>query len=324
MYLSSQLNRSDRTVSAYRRNLEAFFDYILGVLKKDPQKFKFTDCSYDLVLNYSKYMQTEKKYSPSTVNQNLAAIKSYLRFVSDEDFSLVQVSLAINKVPELKVPKKIRTVLDNKYLTSLLEAPSNSIKGNRDQMILILLYDSAIRVSELVNIKMGDIKIQKSGDPTILINGKGRKQRTIEVSTNCGEHLKKYIKYYRNGCSKDSYLFYRVINGKEDCMTTRNIQKIVKKYSDIVRESLSNMPVTSPHTLRRTRATGLVRDGIALEVVSTLLGHEFLETTREYAYPSDEQMRTAINSACTCEPENEETPLWVGHEDDLKRLFGFK
>ena len=321
VFLMKQAGRSRHTRKAYKVTISQFYEYITAVKGVSPLKFRFSDCNYQLVLGFSQYMQEELKYKPGTVNQKLAAIKSYVKYVSDGDISMVQVYLAVKKVPELPVPKVQRPVMEKDVLVSYLDAPSYTRIGNRDRMILILLFDTAIRVSELVAITLGDVLLDNE-NPVILIHGKGRKERSLSVSDSAAKHLKAYVNaYHKEEKEPGKPLFYTIIHGKTNPMSVRNVERIVKKYGDMIRADHPDMPETTyPHLLRRSRATGLYRDGVPLEIVSTLLGHSNTETTRIYTSPSMDQLRSAMEKGNV--NGNEEEPLWKGKEDELKKMFG--
>ncbi len=97
-YLLRQEQRSKETIKAYRISLNEFFTYVTETAGKNVMKFRFSDCTYDFVLGYSQYLQEEKKLCNSTVNQRLAALKSYLKYVADGDISLVQVYIGVQKL----------------------------------------------------------------------------------------------------------------------------------------------------------------------------------------------------------------------------------
>ena len=121
VYLIKQAGRSRHTRKAYKVTISQFYDYITAVKGISPLKFRLSDCGYSLVLGFSQYMQEELKYKPGTVNQKLAAIKSYVKYVSDSDISMVQVYLSVKKVPELPVPKVQRPVMEKDALSSYLD-----------------------------------------------------------------------------------------------------------------------------------------------------------------------------------------------------------
>ncbi|NLB42468.1 MAG: tyrosine-type recombinase/integrase [Clostridiales bacterium] len=321
VFLPRQENRSPETVKAYKLSLTCFYNYVTTECKRSAIAFCFSDCTYDFVLKYLQYMQEKKKLANSTVNQRLAALKSYLRYVSDGNIALMQIYLGVQKVPLLKLYKLQRPIIEKNGLAMMLNKPLNTKIGNRDRMILIILFDTAIRISELLDITLGDISIEISA-PSILIHGKGKKQRVISLNDKTTGHLQEYIRVYHEiNSPADTHLFYTIIHGKMNRMSERNVERIVKKNADLVRKESPGFPDSCyPHMLRRTRATGLYRDGVPLEMISAILGHSSSETTKTYAIPSVEQMREALKKG---QEENQITEkLWEGKDDEIRRMFG--
>lgn len=321
LYLSRQMQRSPHTVKAYRTSLTSFYEYIKDVKGLDIMNFKFSDCTYEFVLSYSQYLQEEEKLSNGTVNQRLAALKSYMKYVADRDVRQFQVYMGIKKVPLLKLKKLQLPVMEKEGLQAFLEAPADTDKGNRDMVLLVLLFDTAVRVSELADITLGDVQLDTSS-PSILIHGKGKKERTVYLNPKTAEHLRNYVqRYHQPDASPDMPLFYTVIHGEVNHMSTRNIERIVKKYGDLARSEEEGVPDrVYPHLLRRSRATGLYRDGVPLEMISVILGHSYTETTKIYAIPSVEQLRNAMKRG-TPEPEDQEK-LWENREQEMRNMFG--
>lgn len=321
LYLLRQEQKSKETIKAYRISLNEFFTYVTETTGQNVMKFCFSDCTYDFVLGYSQYLQEEKKLCNSTVNQRLAAIKSYLKYVADGDISLIQIYIGVQKVPNLKTLKLQRPIINSADLSALLNKPSDTKFGRRDRVILIILFDTAIRVSELTGITIGDLTLDVA-HPTIVIHGKGKKSRCISLNKKCAEHVKKYVLHFHDtDAKKDDPLFYTVIHGEKHRMSTRNVERIVKKYADEIRQNHSNIPDSVyPHMFRRTRATGLYRDGVPLEMVSAILGHENSETTKIYAIPSAEQLREALEKGQPCEDKTDK--LWDGKTDEIRKMFG--
>ena len=321
IFLTRQEQRSPETVKAYRISLTIFYLYVTVEKGLKVMQFCFADCTYEFVLSYSQYLQETKKLANSSVNQRLAALKSYLRYVSDGNIELLQVYMGVQKVPLLKLVRLQRPILKKEVLKTLLEKPSNTLKGNRDRVLLILLFDAALRASELLGITLGDLSLDISA-PIIMIHGKGRQTRSVSLNERTTEHLREYIRHYHSAdASPDTPLFYTIIHGKMNHMSERNIERIMKKYADMTREEHPDLPDSVyPHMLRRTRASGLYRDGVPIEMISTILGHSSSETTKIYAIPSVEQMREALEKGQT-EVQNQEK-LWKGKDDEIRRLFG--
>lgn len=322
VYLERQAGKSSYTRKSYKAGLSTFYDYVTVVLGISPMRFQFSQCSYQLVLEYSQYLQEVLHRKNSTVNSKLAAIKAYLEYAADCDAAVISVYVSVSRVPFLSVPKMQLPIIQTKDLASFLDSPAHTRIGNRDRFMLILLFDSAVRVSELVSITLGDI-VEDNGVYTILIHGKGRKERCIVLSDKAGSHMKAYLKaYHADSAAAARPLFYTSIHGNISSMSVRNVERILKKYGTIARQNTSEIPETvSPHTLRRSRATTLYRDGVPIEQVSALLGHSQIETTRShYASSSPEQMKAVVEKGSQNEPDRQQE--WIGHTDEIKRRFG--
>lgn len=321
IFLMRQEQKSRQTIKAYRISLTSFYEYVTTVQGRKVMQFCFSDCTYEFVLAYSQYLQEEKHLANSSVNQRLAALKSYLKYVSDGNIELMQIHMGVQKVPLLKLSKLQRPVLEKDILKLLLEKPANTEKGRRDRMLLILLFDTAVRASELQAIRISDVSLETE-QASIMIHGKGKKERSVVLNKKTADHLKQYIIHY-HGSSPNAAapLFYTIIHGKTNPISERNIERIVKKYADLVRMDRPDIPASVyPHMLRRSRASGLYRDGVPIEMVAAILGHSSSETTKIYAIPSVEQLREAIEKG---QPDlKKEERLWTDKEAEIRAMFG--
>ena len=205
VYLLKQVVRSPETVESYRDSLTIFKNYVVDVMGKSIASFQFSECTKDVIYSYREYLM-EKGKKPSTVNVRIAAIRSYLNYTADTDVSIQSVALAISQVSPCKTVKEEKVILSQEALTALLAAPPNTKFGLRDKTILILLYDTAVRISELLNIRIGDIALDTKY-PNIFITGKGNKQRTIQLTEKAVEHLKEYLRIYHKQSGKDANFF---------------------------------------------------------------------------------------------------------------------
>lgn len=319
-YLPGQAMKSTNTIETYRDALTVFRKYITDTLHLSLRSFGFEDCTHDLLLDYLGFLNKSGN-AAATCNNRLAAIRAYLWYAADGDISLQSVALTASHVPFLKIPKLAREIIQEEDLSALLSAPKNTKTGKRDQMILILLYDSAIRVSELLSLDIKSVNL-KAAIPYIRVYGKGDKERIVPIADVTAGHLKEYMKNYHPDRDADSPLIYTVIKGNRDRMSVGNVERIIKKYAEQIRPDHPNLPESCyPHMVRRTRATNLYQDGTELELVSRILGHSSTETTRIYAVPSVEMMRKAMETGILA--TNEE-PDWPDDEAELARLCGLR
>lgn len=320
-YLPSICRKSQNTIETYRSALSVFRRYLHDIRHISIVDFRYADCTRSLILDFMDYMK-DKGVKAATCNNRLTAIRVYLLYSADCDITVQPVINQVSRIPLLKEPKKLKDIIGEKELAALLRSTPSTKIGIRDQMIMVLLYDTAIRVSELTGLKLQDI-CTASSSPYIRIHGKGNKERIVVIAKQTVQHLSRYMRYYHPDQSdKNRYLFYTVIKGHEDRMSTGNVERILNKYAESIRKDYPDLPDRIyPHMFRRTRATNLYQDGVELELVSRILGHSSTETTRIYASPSLEMMSEAMNHKTA---DLEEKPLWKCNEDELARLCGLK
>lgn len=323
LYLPKQCGRSPHTVEAYRDALSLFRRYVVNTLGISIGKFTFAECTRECALGFMNYL-SELNSKPGTRNQRLAALKSYLAFAADKDVTLQSNELEVKRVPQCKVPKTEKTVIGEEAMAAILRQPANTKMGLRDRTMMILMYDSAARLGEILGLKVSDVA--PNGDnPYIRVNGKGSKERLVPITAKTATHLAHYIcVYHPNERPKTNLLFFTVIKGDTAMMSERNVERLVKDYARKAQSSCPSVPDhVHPHMFRRTRATQLYQNGVSLPLVSRLLGHAMLETTRSYAKPSLKMLREAIESVET--PEKRAVrPIWEGDEAIMAKLCGLR
>jgi len=319
---------SKKTIQSYKDGLTVFRRYVCDEKNLSVGKFTFDDCTFEFVLDYRNWLLECQHRAPGTVNHRLAVIRSYLGYAAARNISLQQIQLNIEEVPFLKLPKQIRPIIEAEdALKAFLDAPPNTRIGVRDTMILSLLFDTAIRADELIQMDRRDVNLI-SEVPFVFIHGKGNKERAVPMSVGTVKLLEAYIaEYHRKSKDYDRPFVYTVIHGETNRMSERNLERIVKKYADIVRSSFPSLPdKIYPHLLRRTRATGLYRDGVGIELIASTLGHASIQTTKDhYAYPSLEQKREALEKGHTGTLSSpDEVQEWPDDEADFAALCGLR
>ena len=323
VYLPKQCGRSPHTVESYRDALSLFRRYILHTLGTSIGAFTFAECTRECVLGFMDYL-TELKSKPGTRNQRLAALKSYLMFAADKDVTLQSSELEIRRVPQCRVPKTERTVIPEDAMATILQQPPNTKMGLRDRAMMVLLYDSAARLAEILGLNISDVAID-GDNPYIRVDGKGSRQRILPISAKTAEHLAQYISvYHTSGHSETDLLFFTVIKNVTGMMSEGNVERFVKEYARKAQCSCPSVPDhVHPHMFRRTRATQLYQNGVSLPLVSRLLGHASLQTTQLYAKPSLKMLREAIESVETPE-QKAEKPIWEEDEAIMAKLSGLR
>ncbi len=323
IYMVKQLGRSPDTIESYRDALTLFRRYILNELCISIAKFTFAKCTRNCIFGFLKYLKIQGN-KPGTCNQRLAAIKSYLWFAADKDVTLQSIALEVSHVPQLKNPQTEKQVLSEIALNAIFNQPANTRMGLRNRTIMILLYDSAVRLAEILNIRVNDICLNEK-NPYVRVMGKGSRERVVAINIKTVKHVKQYLDFYRSKDNPDiNSLFYTIIKGRAGKMSEGNVERFIQQYADKARKSCPEMPPrVYPHMLRRTRATNLYQNGVELALVSRILGHACLDTTRIYAKPSLSMMREAMETNQASQTKDEK-PIWIGSEEEMAKLCGLR
>mgnify|MGYP001614034258 FL=1 len=281
-YLEIERGRSDKTVRNYHFYLKRFSDWA-----KDPNPAEINMemvRKYRLHLNRDIAGREEAQLKKNTQNYHLIALRAFLKYLAKRDVK----SMAAEKIELAKQGSRHVSFLEADELKRFLLAPEKdpTIVGTRDKAILELLFSTGLRVSELANLRIDAINL-KLDEFTVL--GKGSKHRVVFLSENARKAIKAYIERRRD---VSPFLFVRHDRARKFTpgahpLTPRSIQRIVDRYS---REAGITKRVT-PHTLRHTYATDLLRNGADIRSVQSLLGHESITTTQVYTHITDKELK---------------------------------
>ena len=248
-YMPKQLGRSPETIKSNRDSLTVFRRYLHLKCNLSMGKFRFEDCTPKLIQDFIIYLK-ESGNCPSTCNQRLSSIKTYLWFAADRDIALQSTALSISKIPQCKVPKKEKETLSEEALKCILQQPGNTKIGMRDRVMMILLYDSAIRLDELLSLTIQNLMIE-SNEPYLRIDGKGNKERIVAITRKTTEHLKQYLHVFHPNTEKFNFVFYTKIRGKTGKMSEGNVERFINHYSQQAKEVCPQIPQkVHPHMIR--------------------------------------------------------------------------
>lgn len=328
-YIPLQRDMSKNTEKTYADAMSLFRRYALDVHSLGVDKLTFEHLDFDFMTGFSSWLKApkngEKGDSATTCNLRTSAIRSYVKFAMGKDVGLATIWLSLKGVPPVKTEKAVKDILSEAAMNTLLKQPAQSTKtGLRDMTLMVLMYDSACRISEVLNLRRSDVKLDGS-HPHIFVMGKGRKERCLPLMDRTVTYLKKYISVFHNDSKCDMpFLFYTVIKGTAGSLSQDCIAKILKKYAERARVSCPEIPnKIHSHIFRRTRATHLYQHGHDIFTIARFLGHEQIETTKEYICPSMEQLREALESTCI---KNESGAISTpdGYEARRARLCGIR
>jgi len=301
-YMPKVRNLSMKSVDTYKQSLNCYLGFLQTSCGNERRDVSFESFSRDNLKKFITWMREEKKYSTKTCNLRLTSIKSFLKYCSEEDITLVAVYNYSCKIRGLKGEKKPILYLSKKAITTLLAMPrTDTIKERRNRMILILLYDSAARVQELADITLDDLHLNDKA-PFITLTGKGNKTRNVPLMNKTVSHLKLYLDEFHpqnSHLSEERPLFYSFRDCVPHALSTDSISLILKKYADQARTICPEVPEdTHCHLIRKTRAMDLYQQGLALPFIMQILGHESLITTSSfYAFATVDMLHKAMDKA---------------------------
>ena len=281
-YLKSVKKHSNNTIISYQDDLKE----LASVLNNN-----IIDINEEDIKKYLNYLY-DKSYNKNTISRKLSGVRSFYNYLYNHDI------IKINYFTDVHNPKKIRSLphyLKTSEIDKVLDNTNEvTLYGERNKLIVELLYVTGLRVSELVNIKLKDIdKYNKS----IKILGKGNKERIVYYEDNCSKLLNKYLNNTRRKLDKNNSE-YLLLNKFGNKLSTRMIRNILNNLT--IGTSIEQI---YPHMIRHTFATTMLNNGADLMTVKELLGHESINTTSIYTHVTNEQIRKVFDS---CHPRAKE------------------
>ena len=185
--------KSPNTISSYRASLNAYIDYLEEVKSNSRADVCYEDFNKANLKGYLLWMDKTNKWEAKTCNLKMTGIRSLLSFASEESVDITPIYVANKNVKGLKVASVRIEYFENYQLTALLSAPTTEKKTERrNQTMLIVSYDAALRVSELISLKVGDFHFSAE-IPYVSILGKGSKYRNVPLMNKTISHVKKYL-----------------------------------------------------------------------------------------------------------------------------------
>ena len=288
-FMSSEKGASENTIAAYRNDLSQFQTY-LATLNLNGNSTDWCRVNTDIIVAYVLELK-ERRYAEASVARKVAAVKSFFQFMQAEG------AIPSNPTESLQSPrvgKLLPRPLTVQQIDELLEQPAKrrTPEALRDQAMLELLYATGLRVTELVSLDLESISVNPRS-PSVRCLGKGAKERAIPIH---GQALRALVSYLNEGRAKmvknkkETALF---VNRRGERLTRQGFWLILKQYA---KQAGINGTVT-PHSLRHSFATHMLRGGAPLRSVQELLGHANISTTQVYTKVTDEHARRVYEQA---------------------------
>ncbi len=318
-YLSVQKNSSKHTISSYKYTFNGFLQFCVNIKNINIKNISLDTFNKDIVIEFLDYLENDKNNTISTRNNRLQNICSFLKFVYPNESTRVLQFQNIFDIPLKKDLEKPMEYMTIDVLKILLKQPKiTTINGRRDLTLLATLYDTGARVSELINLKVRDVKFDNF-TTTVRLFGKGSKVRIVPIIGNTADLLRKYIEEHNLTTKYDNYLF---VSKLKKPLTEPGIKYIIEKYRSLAEKESSLVPKNIfPHMFRHSKAMHLLESGVNYIYIRDFLGHSDIKTTEIYAKISVEQKKKALSKVYNENVPIAEETSWNKDKDLLSYLM---
>ena len=307
-------NLSLNTQKSYRDSFRLLLGFIAKRHGINPIRLTVEEVDDKIVRRFLAYLEKERGNSVATRNQRLTAIRSLFHFISQCAPELVDLATQIERVPLRKTSSPVISYLEKDEMDALLAAPDRRrSQGQRDYALLLFLYNTGARADEAAHTTIGALHLSTS--PSVRILGKGRKTRLCPLWTHTSKVLRGLLGPRLEG-PPDASAF---LNVRGASITRFGIHTLVERT---VARALKTMPSlrekrVSPHVIRHSTATHLLRAGVDINTIRAWLGHVSLETTNRYAEVDLEMKAKALATCAVTEagPIPDRKALWRKDRD---------
>jgi integrase/recombinase XerD len=317
-YLAAQRNLSPNTIMAYRDVFTLLLRFCRDVQGITLERLRLEQIDVSLVETFLDYLERERNSSPRTRNHRLAALHAFFRYVQAEEPARMFQCQKILAIPLRRHARPTVAYLSKEELADILAQPDlRTPDGRRDAVLLSVLYDIGARVQELIDLSVGDVRLDTPAQ--LRLFGKGRKMRAVPLMGNTAQLLRDYIREHHLDRPEqfDKPLFQ---NARKQRLSRSGIRYILQKYLVKARNKRPSLNrIVSPHTLRHTKGMHLLQSGISLDMIRDFLGHVDVKTTQIYARANLEMKRKALEKiddsssvqTIPCWQENKDLLAWL-------------
>jgi len=283
-YLQFEKRFSPYTVVSYKTDLEQFTEY----LSQQYGLTEISDASHIMIRSWFVQMM-EHHITPRSVNRKKAALSTFFKYLYKQ--GLISEN-PMTKVLSPKSSKRLPAFIEEDRMKKLLDEyfpePGNDFVLTRDLLMIEMLYDTGMRLSELVNLKESDVNTYNM---TIKVLGKRSKERIIPYNTRLKLFIESYLKIKKQTANSSGAYFFITEKGK------KVYQKLVYRVVNYYLSTITSQDKKSPHVLRHTFATHMLNHGADLNSIKEILGHANLSATQVYTHNTIEKLKTVYKQA---------------------------
>lgn len=274
-YLKNVKKYSINTINSYLSDINILISYL------NQEKINYKNINCDIIRSYLKYLDVNK-YKSSSINRILSSLNDYYSYLEKNKIIKYNYFKDINRPRKEKRLPNFINYTEYMNLINTVQKENNEYLKIRNLLLLEILFDTGLRVSEAVNIKISDIDLKNH---SLKVLGKGNKERIVYFGDYAVTYLEEYLALRKNIKSKDNeYLFW---NKDYQRLTRRGAEYLI---NTIAKKALLKQRIT-PHTLRHSFATEMLNNGCDIRSVQELLGHKSLSTTGIYTHVTNEVVR---------------------------------
>lgn len=288
-YIIGECNYSMNTKSSYSTTFYLLLEFMDKEKNIKPNKIEIEFITKEVIIQFLNWLETNRHVSIITRNQRLACIKSFYKYVLSNELDLFNNCSSILSIKNKKVPSKMISYFTEEE-TKIMINYLNDCRDLKKLIMICVLYETGARVSEFINIKLGDLNLSENA--SITLYGKGNKTRIVPISQELVSIINNYLKkFYIN--YGDDYLFYSNYKKKYN---RKSINYLINNLIECLRVKYPNLFKGNyhPHSFRHTKATHLYNNGTPLLYVKEFLGHSVLASTEIYATPDSKKQREEI------------------------------
>lgn len=306
-HLVSERNLARNTQRSYRDSLALLVPFIAGKVHKQIDQLDIDDVSAEHVQRFLEDLEHTRRCSLTTRNQRLAVIHALARFIGQHCPECIEWCGQVRAIPFKRTPKTSITYLEKPEMDALLAAPNrNTAQGCRDYALLLFLYNTGARADEAAQLSIGDIKLARVSQRNhsfVQIRGKGNKQRLCPL----WPHTASELAALTVARAATDHVF---LNRRGQPITRFGIHTLVQRYAQRASAKIPELAAkrVSPHSIRHTSATHLLRAGVDINTIRAWLGHVSVDTTNVYAQTDLEMKAKAL--ACCEVKETKHTKRW--------------
>jgi site-specific recombinase XerD len=305
-HLVVERNLARNTQESYRDMLQQLLPFVARSARRGIDRLRVEDLSPTRVRAFLRDLEETRGCGVATRNQRLAAIHSLAHFIGVHRPEYLHWSGELKTILSKKVARPLVAYLEKDEMDALLMAPDHSTNlGRRDHAVLLFLYNTGARADEAAHVLIGDLDLGSTSSrdsSSVLVRGKGNKRRRCPLWTRTVNELRPLV----GDRDASQHVF---LNRRGQPLTRFGIHALVERYAADVAAKLPSVAKKrpSPHTIRHTTATHLLRSGVDINTIRAWLGHVCLSTTNVYA-EVDLEMKTKALVNCEIREEKPKKP----------------